>query len=89
MALGARPWTIFRLVASQGLRLSAAGIGLGVLGGMALTRVIASLLVGVKATDPATFVAMALFFLGIASVACWLPARRAAGLDPTVALREE
>jgi predicted permease len=89
MALGAAPWTIFQLVVSQGLRLSAAGVGLGILGGLALTRVIASLLVGVKATDPATFGAMALFFFAIASVACWLPARRAAALDPTVALREE
>jgi ABC-type lipoprotein release transport system permease subunit len=55
----------------------------------ALTRVMASMLVGVKATDPATFAAMALLFLVIAFLASWLPARRAAGLDPSAALRGE
>jgi len=54
-----------------------------------LTRVMRSMLVGVGATDPATFAAIAVLFFVIAALACWLPARRAAGLDPKIALREE
>ena len=66
-----------------------AGIALGVLAAFELTRVMTSMLVGVAPTDPATFVGMAALFLVIAAIASWLPARRAAGLDPTAALREE
>ena len=89
MAVGAGPRSIFNLVVGHGLRLSAAGIGLGVLGALALTRVISSMLVDVRSSDPVTYSAMALVFLIIAFVGSWLPARRAAGLDPTVALRDE
>jgi putative ABC transport system permease protein len=89
MALGAAPVSIFQLVVGQGLRLSAGGIVLGLAAAFALTRVMTSMLVGVKATDPPTFAAVAALFLAIAVLACWLPARRAAGLDPTQALREE
>jgi predicted permease len=89
MALGARRENIFGLVIRQGMRLSTAGIVLGVLGALALTRVMTSMLVGVKATDPATFVGVGLLFAAITAIACWLPARRAAGLEPTAALREE
>jgi putative ABC transport system permease protein len=89
MALGAAPGSIFQLVVGQGLRLSAGGILLGLAAAFALTRVMASMLVGVKATDPPTFAAVAALFLAIAALACWIPARRAAGLDPTQALREE
>ena len=89
MAVGAGPRRIFNLVVGHGLRLSAVGIVLGVLGALALTRVIASMLVGVRSSDPATYSAMALVFLIIAFVGSWLPARRAAGLDPTAALRDE
>jgi len=89
MALGAAPARIFNLVVGQGLRLSAAGIALGVAAAFGLTRVMTSMLVGVEPTDPPTFAAMALLFLVIATVASWLPARRAAGLDPTTALRVE
>jgi putative ABC transport system permease protein len=89
MALGAAPGSIFSLVVGQGLRLSAVGIGVGLLAAFELTRTITSMLVGVKATDPATFAAMAVLFFAIAAIASWLPARRAAGLDPTAALREE
>jgi putative ABC transport system permease protein len=89
MALGAAPRTIFRLVVGQGLRLSAAGIALGVAAAFELTRAMTRMLVGVKPSDPATFSAMAALFLGIAAIASWLPALRAAGLDPTAALREE
>ena len=89
MALGAAPARIFGLVIGHGLRLSAAGIGLGLLAALGLTRVMSTMLVGVKASDPATYLAMALLFFAIAAMACWLPGRRAAGLDPIVALRDE
>jgi putative ABC transport system permease protein len=89
MALGAAPSTIFQLVVGHGLRLSAAGISLGLVAAFGLTRALNSMLVGVKATDPATFAAMALLFLIIATFSSWLPARRAASLDPTSALRDE
>jgi putative ABC transport system permease protein len=89
MALGAAPEGIFRLVVGQGLRLSVAGVALGAVAAIALTRVMSTMLVGVGATDPATFSAIAGLFFVIAAVACWVPARRAAGLDPTTALREE
>jgi len=89
MALGAHRGNILGMVIGQGLWLSAAGIGLGVLGALALTRVMTSMLVGVTATDPVTFAVIGVLFAGIATVACWLPARRAAGLDPTAALRED
>jgi putative ABC transport system permease protein len=89
MAFGATPTGIFNLVAGLGLRLSAIGIAIGVLAALGLTRAMASMLVGVAATDPATFGAIAVLFLVIGGLASWLPARRAAALDPAVALREE
>jgi putative ABC transport system permease protein len=89
MALGAAPGSIFSLVVGQGLRLSAAGIMVGLAAAFELTRAMTSMLVGVKATDPITFASMAVVFFAIAAIASWLPARRAAGLDPTAALREE
>jgi putative ABC transport system permease protein len=89
MALGAAPSRIFSLMVGKGLRLSTMGIAIGLISAFALTRVMATMLVGVKPTDPATFVSVALLFVLIAVVASWLPARRAAGLDPTEALRVE
>jgi putative ABC transport system permease protein len=89
MAMGAGPGSIFGLMIGHGLRLSSAGVLAGLAGALALTRVMDSMLVGVKATDPATFAATVMLFLAIAMVSCWLPARRAAGLDATEALRQE
>ena len=89
MALGAAPSRIFRLMVGKGLFLSVIGIAIGLLASLALTRVLTSMLVEVKPTDPATFVFVALLFLLIAVMASWLPALRAAGLDPTTALRNE
>lgn len=89
MALGAAPSRIFRLMVGKGINLSVIGIALGVVGAFAMTRVLASMLVEVKPTDPFTFVSVAAFFLFIAVLASWLPALRAAGLDPTTALRNE
>jgi putative ABC transport system permease protein len=89
MAFGASAQSVFRLVVGQGMRLSALGIGIGILAAIALTRVMRKMLVGVSATDPATFAAIGALFLAVAALACWLPARRAAKLDPLVALRDE
>jgi len=89
MALGAQPARIFRLVVGQALRLTAAGIGAGLIAAFALTRGMATMLVGVKATDPSTFATITVLFFLIAVIASWLPAWRAASLDPTAALRDE
>jgi ABC-type antimicrobial peptide transport system permease subunit len=89
MALGAAPSRIFRLMVGKGLYLSAIGIGVGLLASFSFTRILASMLLEVKPTDPVTFVSVAILFLVIAFFASWLPALRAAGLDPTTALRNE
>jgi putative ABC transport system permease protein len=89
MSLGATPGSVFKLIVGHGLRLSAVGIAAGMVAAFGLTRAMASMLVGVKANDPVTFAVMAALFLVIAAIASGLPARRAAGLDPTIALREE
>jgi predicted permease len=89
MAFGAPTTTIFRQFIGHGLRLSAAGVAIGLVAAFGLTRWMASMLVGVTATDPPTYAAIAVLFIAIAALACWLPARRAAALDPLVALREE
>ena len=89
MAFGAPQGSIFRLLIGEGLKLSAAGVTVGLIAAFLLTRVMTSMLVGVGATDPVTFGAMVLLFLVIAALASWVPARRAAALQPTIALREE
>jgi putative ABC transport system permease protein len=89
MAIGAEPAAVFRLVVGQGMRLSAAGIAVGLVAAFAVAGVLTSMLVGVQPTDPATYAAVAAIFFLIAVAASWLPARRAAGLDPTEALRKE
>jgi len=88
LALGASPSAVFALVVSQGMALVAAGLGVGLLGALALTR-ISGLLFGVPATDPPTFLAVAALLTGAALLACVVPARRAARVDPTQALRSE
>ncbi len=89
MALGASARGVFGLVIGQGIRLSLAGIGAGLVASLLLTRVMRSMLVGVAPTDPITFAAVAILFFSIATLACYLPARRAARLDPSNALRDE
>jgi putative ABC transport system permease protein len=89
LALGAEPAGIFRMMVGQGLRLAVVGLALGVLASLGLTRLIAAMLVGVKAADPATFAAVAVLFLLVAVAASWAPAARAAALDVNAALREE
>jgi macrolide transport system ATP-binding/permease protein len=89
MALGASPRDIFRLVVGQGLKLTLIGVVLGGAVALALTRFLAGLLTGVSATDPLTFLAVPLLLAFVALLACWIPARRAAKVDPMVALRCE
>ena len=89
IAFGADHGRIFRMMVVQGVRLSAAGIAAGMGAAWALTEVMRTMLVGVEPTDPLTFAGMATGFVVIAAVACGAPARRAARLDPMVALREE
>jgi putative ABC transport system permease protein len=89
VALGARRASILGMVTRLGLKLSAAGVAIGVALALILTRVIAQFLFGVTATDPATFVEVGLGLLSIALLACYIPARRATRVDPMVALRHE
>jgi putative ABC transport system permease protein len=89
LALGAARSDIFRLVIGGGLTLTAAGIVIGVAGSIALTRVMGKLLYQTSATDPETFLVCALLFAATASAASYIPARRAAAIDPTTALRGE
>jgi predicted permease len=89
MAFGAAHGSIFRMMVVQGLRLSAIGVVVGIAAALLLTGAMTTMLVGVKPTDPVTFVAMAAGFLAVAVVACGLPAWRASRLDPMVALRDD
>jgi ABC-type antimicrobial peptide transport system permease subunit len=89
MALGARSEDVLWMVIRRTFILGATGIGLGILGGLAATRLLTTLLFEVTPTDPATFVAVAVTILTAALSAGFIPARRAAGVDPLVALRHE
>jgi predicted permease len=89
IALGARSADVIGLVLKQGLALAAIGMAIGVAASLALTRLMKGLLFGVSATDPLTFIVIALLLTGVALMACWLPARRAAKVDPLAALRSE
>ena len=89
IALGATHGDVIRLVVRQGLLLAAAGLGIGLLAAIAVTRAMTALLYGISATDPATFLGVALVLGGIAFIASYIPARRAARVDPLIALRYE
>ena len=89
MALGAKRKDVLKSVVVQGLKLTLAGVAIGIGGALALTRFLSSLLYGVKPSDPATFIAVSLLLASVALLASYIPARRATRVDPMVALRYE
>jgi putative ABC transport system permease protein len=89
VALGARAGDVTAMVLRDGLVRAGLGVGIGLVGAAAVTRMMTKLLFGVTATDPATFATVSLVLLVVAAGACWLPARRAAKVDPMVALRAD
>jgi predicted permease len=89
MALGASSYDVLRLVIGQSMRLVGAGIALGLIGALGITRLMSSLLFGVSANDPATFAAVSVVLAGVAFLASWMPASRASRIDPLAALRQE
>ena len=89
MALGARRQEVLLLVVGQGAKLALAGVGIGIVGGLMLTRLMSGLLYGVHATDPVTYGEVAILLMLVALAACFIPARRAMRVDPMVALRYE
>jgi putative ABC transport system permease protein len=88
LALGAQRFHVLRLIVGQGMRLVAIGLGSGLLATLALTRLLGGLIYGIGATDVTTLLVVSLILALVAFLACWLPARRASGIDPIVALRE-
>jgi predicted permease len=89
MALGAQRAAVLKLVVARGMALAVIGLGIGVAVALGLTRFLSSMLFGVKPTDPLTFVVVSLVLIAVALLACYIPARRAARVDPMVALRHE
>jgi ABC-type antimicrobial peptide transport system permease subunit len=89
MALGARPLDLLRMIVGQGLTLAAVGAGAGLLCAAGLTRLLGSLLYGVSGRDPVTFAAVGSLALATTTLACYLPARRAADADPMSSLRAD
>jgi ABC-type antimicrobial peptide transport system permease subunit len=89
VALGAARGDVIRLIVGQGLRLAIAGVALGAVGALGVTRVIASLLYNISPTDPVTFIGASLFLTLLAALASYIPTRRAIAVDPLIALRSE
>jgi ABC-type antimicrobial peptide transport system permease subunit len=89
MALGARPSQVMRMVIRHGMKLALIGITVGVLVAMGATRGLATMLYHVGPNDPLTFIGVAILFAGVATAACYVPARRGMRVDPMVALRYE
>jgi putative ABC transport system permease protein len=89
VALGARSTDVMKMILGQGTKLAAVGVGIGLAGAFALTRVMSTLLFEVSVTDPATFAAVVALLAIVALLACYIPARRAAKVDPLIALRYE
>src|SRR5689334_4559761 len=89
LALGAQTNNVLRMILAQGLRLAIAGVVVGLASAFAFTRLLKGLLFGISASDPLTFAVIAIVLVGVALLACWLPARRATKVDPLEALRSE
>ena len=89
VALGAERRDVFKLIVGQGMSLALAGVMIGLGAAICLTRLMEGLLYGVSATDPLTYALIAILLTGVAFAACWIPARRAAEVDPMVVLRCE
>jgi putative ABC transport system permease protein len=89
LVLGAEQTEILKLILRRGAKLALLGVATGILAAMALTRLMSSLLFGVSPSDPATLAAVVMLLMLVAMVACYIPARRAMRVDPTVALRYE
>ena len=87
IALGAEPGRVAGAVVARGVGYAVAGVPIGLVGALAVTRVMRTLLFGVSTTDPPTFIALSMFLIAVAALASWLPARQAARTDPMVALR--
>ena len=88
MALGAARDDVLWMVLRQGAVLLAAGLGLGLLGALSVNHVMAGLLYGVEPTDPLTYLGVSIVLLAVSALACWMPARRATGIQPMLALRK-
>jgi ABC-type antimicrobial peptide transport system permease subunit len=89
LAFGARASDIIRQILTQGVRLIGIGLGVGLIGALVMGQLLAGLLFGVSAVDPAALLGVAILLLAVTLLACYLPARRAARVDPMVALRCE
>ncbi len=89
MALGAEPRRVVSGLLAEGMRLVAIGLLIGIAGALAASRVLSSFLYGIGAADPATYATVGLVLAACAALACWIPARRAAAIDPMRALRAE
>jgi putative ABC transport system permease protein len=89
VALGAQSKDVLKLVVRNGLMLTVCGVAIGLAASLALSQILTSLLYGVSATDPLTFAAISVLLASVALMACYLPAKRAAKVDPMIALRYE
>jgi putative ABC transport system permease protein len=89
VALGASTSDVLRMILGEGMRITLIGVGIGVAAALALTRLIANVIYGVSAYDPLTFFGVAILLIGVALLACYLPAKRAMRVDPIIALRYE
>jgi ABC-type antimicrobial peptide transport system permease subunit len=89
IALGAQSWSVLRLVLSDGIKMAAIGVVVGLVAAFGLTRLLTGMLYGVSRTDPLTFIVIAVLLILVAALACCVPAVRATRVNPLVALRQE